>query len=285
MDSTDLSAISIKKVLESFFIEDDLSRNFTYIKKLPNNMVDCRLKFKSDMTVAGLNYFFESFNYLLKKRRDFSEFLDFEGNSVLATEKKEITFELPFGVAITAERIALNLLQHASSIATFTNEFVQKAKSKNIKILDTRKTLPGLRAIEKYAVTVGGGFNHRYGQSDMWMIKDNHKTFFGGLKEAYDFFLSLNQFYTPILSEIHSLEELRQAIELNIKHVMLDNFSPEQIHAAVKIKPSNMTYEVSGGIRLHNIEDYLIEGIDAISIGALTYAAPQVDVSMKIGKK
>ncbi len=274
---------SIESSLQKFFEEDDLSRHFAYISKLPADEVTCCLKFKSDMLVAGLPYFFETFNYLLTQKRDFSELKNLESHAVKKEDKVELKFKLPFCIALTGERIALNLLQHASSIATYTHQFVEKAKEKKISIIDTRKTLPGLRSIEKYAVTIGGGQNHRYGQTDMWMIKDNHKTFFGGLKEAFDFFRSLNQFYTPILAEIHDLNELKVAVELGIKHVMLDNFLPKEIEEALKIKPSGMTFEVSGGIRLSTIDNYLIEGIDAISIGALTYAAPQVDVSMKLG--
>jgi nicotinate-nucleotide pyrophosphorylase (carboxylating) len=212
----------LDKTLKEFYTEDDLYRHSKYINSLPNTEVNCHLKLKSDMRVAGLEYFFAAFNYLLADKKDFSQFMEFEGVDIKKEHKKEIIFKLPFNVALTGERIALNLLQHASSIATYTNEFVQKAG--DIKILDTRKTLPGLRAIEKYAVTVGGGYNHRYGQTDMWMIKDNHKTMFGGLKEAFEFFKGLNQFYTPILAEIHNLEELNLAYELGIKHVMLDNF-------------------------------------------------------------
>jgi nicotinate-nucleotide pyrophosphorylase (carboxylating) len=113
------------------------------------------------------------------------------------------------------------------------------------------------------------------------MIKDNHKNFFGGVKEAIDFFRNVNSFYTPLVLEIHSIRELKEAINLNVLHVMLDNFDPEQILEAVKIKPEGMTFEVSGGISLNNLNDYLIDGVDAISSGSLTYNAKQVDISLK----
>lgn len=276
----------LKRDLEHFFAEDDLSRNFFYMNKLPNDEVLCSLNFKSEMIVSGLPWFFESFRYLGFK--DEGAFLDLyedlEGKLITKNEKKSLEFKLPFSIAVTGERIALNLLQHASSISTFTEKFVKKAKKYKISILDTRKTTPGLRSLEKYAVVAGGGYNHRMGQADLWMVKDNHKSFFGGIKEACDFFKSIHGFYTPIEVEIHSLDELKEAVELKIKHVMLDNFSTNDVLAAIKIKPDFMTFEISGGVRLDTIDDYLISGVDAISIGALTYAAPQVDLSLKYRK-
>lgn len=197
---------------------------------------------------------------------------------------EELSFGLPFNIVLTGERIALNLLQRASAIATYTNMYAEKAKSKNIKILDTRKTTPGHRALEKYAVFTGGGYNHRFGQADCFMIKDNHKSFFGGLKGALDFFEQMHCFYKPIIVEIHDLDELAEAAALNVRHVMLDNFTPSQIREAVKTKKDGQTFEVSGGIRLETLDEYLIDGVDAISVGALTYDAPHVDISLKYQK-
>lgn len=271
----------IQKDLERFFAEDDLARNLTYALRLPSDNVKCQLKIKDDMILAGLPIFFESFNFLLKENINYEKFLEFEGKKFFKKDNHQIEFELPFNVALTAERIALNLLQKTSSIATQTNKLVEVAKKHNIKILDTRKTTPGHRAFEKYAVEVGGGFNHRLGQSDVWMIKDNHKNFFGGLKNAYDFFKSMHGFYIPVIAEIHSMSELELAIELSIKHIMLDNFEPSEILEAVKIKQNDMTFEVSGGVRLENLEQFCINGVDAISVGSITYDAPAVDLSLK----
>jgi nicotinate-nucleotide pyrophosphorylase (carboxylating) len=210
------------------------------------------------------------------------EFLkSFEGRLLQAGEVIMFPEAVPFSVALSAERLALNLLQHGSSIATWNKRYVDIAGNYGIKILDTRKTTPGLRALEKYAVKVGGGYNHRFGQADVWMIKDNHKTCLGGLKQAWDFFKQQGTFYNDIVVEIHSLEELAVAISLDVEHVMLDNFQPKQIKEALKLKRKNMTFEASGGIRLENLNDYMIPGLDAISIGALTNAAPRVDMSLK----
>jgi nicotinate-nucleotide pyrophosphorylase (carboxylating) len=283
MDSAILRR-AFKKHVESFLEEDDLSRNMFYAKNLPAGNVECFLKIKSELLLAGLPFFIETIDYLLSESRDWSDLEIYEGKQFKNGDVINMG-KLPFGVVLTAERIALNLLQRASSIATFTQKFVQFAKSKQIAILDTRKTTPGLRWLEKYAVRVGGGFNHRLGQTDAWMVKDNHKNFFGGLENAIQFFKSMNSFYNPLIVEIHSLLELKEAMNLDIKHVMLDNFSPEMIKEAVALKKAGVTFEVSGGIRLENIESYLISGVDAISVGALTYDAPAVDISFKYEKK
>jgi nicotinate-nucleotide pyrophosphorylase (carboxylating) len=280
-----LNSRALENTLNLFFAEDDLSRNFHYINSLPDDMVSCQLKFKDDMTIAGLPYFFEAFNFLSKNFIDYKEFLVFEGSSVLKSDRKEIHFDLPFNVVLTAERIALNLLQKASSIATYTSKFTRLANKEGISILDTRKTTPGHRAIEKYGVQIGGGKNHRFGQADCWMIKDNHKSFFGGLENALNYFEQMNSFYTPVVVEIHNLEELKEGFELNIKHFMLDNFTPEEVKEAINIKKSHITYEISGGINLDNIDSYLIPGVDAISSGSLTYNAPHVDISLKYNRK
>lgn len=275
-----LTGLAIKKHLDFFFEEDDLGRNLHYFSTLPDKNIQCLLKIKSDGIICGLDVFAEVFKYLDPSVSFPSELLDLEGMRVHAGQS--VKFELPFNVAITGERIALNLLQRMSAIASFTDLYSQKAKPMNVAILDTRKTTPGLRSFEKYAVLKGGASNHRYGQNDVWMIKDNHKKYFWGLKGAIEFFSKQSSHYIPMVAEIHDLNELKEAINLKISNVMLDNFSPEQIKEAIKLKPVGMHFEVSGGIRLENIDDYLIDGVDAISIGALTHSAPSFDISMKI---
>jgi len=271
---------ALEKQMASFFAEDDLSRNLTYIKSLPHDLVETSLFIKSDLILSGLPWFSAAFSYLGHRELEQSFYDDFEGKKLLKGTVINMG-KMPFSVALTGERIALNLLQRASSIATFTEKFVDKAKKYNVNILDTRKTTPGLRSLEKYAVRSGGGMNHRLGQSDMWMVKDNHKTFFGGVDEAVNFFKKIGGFYTPIELEVHNLDEYRKALDLGIKHIMLDNFSPENIIKCLDLKPDGVTIEASGGITMDNIDGYLIEGLDAISLGCLTYGAPPVDVSFK----
>lgn len=270
---------TLKNTIEKFYQEDDLSRNLFYQESLPADLVKCSLKIKDDMILSGLPWFQESFAYLKSDFKLPTSLIENEGKKL--TKGTEFNFDLPFNVALNGERIALNLLSHGSAIATFTNLFVEKTKGTNIKILDTRKTTPGLRSLEKYSVRQGGGYNHRLGQTDLWMVKDNHKKFFGGVKEAVSFFKSVGSFYNEIEVEIHDLEELNQALELGVRHMMLDNFSPADIRSAISLKREGTTYEVSGGINLESIDDYLIEGVDAISIGRITYGAPPVDISLK----
>lgn len=270
---------SIAGDLARFFEEDDLQGNSYYLYSLPLTEVECQLKIKSDVMLSGLPYFVGAFNYL-GAHLDFDQFQKYEGKNF--SKGEIISFHLPFSIALTGERVALNLLQRASAISTFTQKFVQIAEGSGVRILDTRKTTPGLRSLEKYAVRIGGAYNHRFSQADVWMIKDNHKTFFGGLKPAWEFFQNMQTHYQGVVVEIHSLDELKLAIDLGVKHVMLDNFSLEDIHQAIAFKKAGMTYEISGGVKLENCKQYLIKGIDALSIGALTHSAPHVDLSMKI---
>lgn len=274
-----LQTLGFESDYARFFAEDDLAGNAFYLNQLPTEEVECILKIKSDVKLSGLPYFVGAFNYLGAKL-DYKNFEMHEGKNYKKGEV--ITFKLPFAIALSGERIALNLLQQATRISTFTEKFVAIAANNKTKILDTRKTTPGLRQLEKYAVRIGGAHNHRFSQSDAWMIKDNHKTFFGGLEGAWKYFQSMQTFYQNIIVEIHSIEELKQAFDLGVKNIMLDNFSQEDLRRAIEIKKTGVTYEVSGGVKLDNLSDFLLEGIDVISIGALTHSAPHIDLSMKI---
>lgn len=279
----DLTQTALKADMARYFEEDDLSRNLFYLENLPDDEVTCRLYIKSDLVLSGLPWFKAAFVYL--GETDFAQeaAVTYEGEFLSQGTVLELG-KLPFSKALTGERIALNLLQRSSNIATYTHRYVEKAKKYNIKILDTRKTTPGLRSLEKYSVRLGGGYNHRLGQTDMWMVKDNHKTFFGGVEQAIEFFKRMGAFYTPIELEVHNLKEFEQAKELGVAHVMLDNFSPQDIQTAVSSKRDGMTLEVSGGVTLENLDSYMIEGLDAISVGSLTYGAPPVDISFKFQK-
>jgi len=282
--SNTLFSEAVRPLIKTYFEEDDLGRNLIYINSLPMDEVNCTLKLKDDLILAGLPFFVEVFNYLSPGVLNYEIFKKYEGTKFNKSENGEIKFKLPFGIALTGERIALNLLQQASSIATYTSKYVAKVEGRGISILDTRKTTPGHRSLEKYAVVIGGGNNHRLGQADMWMVKDNHKSFFGGVKEAVDFFKNMKGFYTPIEVEVHDLSEFDEVINLGVKHLMLDNFSPEQVREAIRKKPAGVTIEVSGGIRLETISNYIIDGVDAVSVGALTNGAPNVDISLQYFK-
>lgn len=282
---TDITVLSLIPDVKKWLDEDDLGRNLYYSRMLPEKNVELRLKIKSPLILTGTDYFIATFVSLGASYNDFKFLKELEGKFFKTGEEIVFPNAVPFSLAVTAERLALNLVQHASSITTWTKQFVEKSQIYGIKVLDTRKTTPGLRALEKYATRVAGAYNHRFGQSDVWMIKDNHKACLGGLKGAYNFFVNQQTFYNPIIAEIHNTSELAEAIEIGIKHVMLDNFLSDDISLALKMKKPGMTYEVSGGIRIDTIQNYLIEGIDALSIGSLTNGAPKVDISLKYRSK
>lgn len=184
---------------------------------------------------------------------------------------------------LIAERTALNFLSRISGIATLTHQFVNKLKGSKIKILDTRKTIPGWRFLDKYAVVAGGGINHRIGLFDMILIKENHIAAAGGLNNAVILcknYLHANKMKLPIEVETRTLEEVKMAAEANVDRIMLDNMTKEQIIEAVKIVNGKAELEISGGVKLSNIENYYDTGVDYISIGHLTHSAPAFDYSL-----
>lgn len=183
---------------------------------------------------------------------------------------------------LAAERTALNILSHLSGIATLTNKFVQKIKPYRVKILDTRKTIPGLRKLEKYAVKIGGGFNHRLGLYDGIIIKDNHIKAAGGIKEAVRDIRKKYKYKYKIEVETKNLIEVRDAIEASADLIMLDNMKIEMIKKAKSIIAKKALIEVSGGINLSNIREISRLGVDFVSIGRLTISAPAIDISLEL---
>ncbi|MBX9685866.1 MAG: carboxylating nicotinate-nucleotide diphosphorylase [Candidatus Obscuribacterales bacterium] len=181
---------------------------------------------------------------------------------------------------LAAERTALNLIQRMSGIATLTSKFVELAAPSGIEILDTRKTTPTLRMIEKLAVKLAGGTNHRFGLYDGILIKDNHRAIAGGVRAAVSR-ARLNCPSVPIEVEVNTLEQLQEALELSVERVMLDNMSPAEVQSAVDIVKGRCYIEVSGGINLSSIKDYLIPGVNGISIGALTHSIKNIDLSLE----
>ncbi len=185
---------------------------------------------------------------------------------------------------LKGERTALNFLCHMCGIATLTRRLVEKASSSEIQIMDTRKTHPGIRDLEKYAVMVGGGKNHRRGLYDGVIIKDNHIAAAGGIREAVTFVRNAVGERFPIEVETGTLEDVRQALDSKADIIMLDNMNPETIRKAVEIIGGRAKIEVSGGVRPDNLADFLIPGVDAISIGFITMSAPAADISLELDK-
>jgi nicotinate-nucleotide pyrophosphorylase (carboxylating) len=247
------------------------------------------IRAKQDMIVCGLlvaEYVFKYVDFKIKfepKRRDGAHV---KKGTVIATAAG------PVRSLLTAERTALNFLQRLSGTATLTHEFVSAVKGTKVKILDTRKTTPGHRLFEKYAVRIGGGMNHRTGLFDMFLIKNNHVDAAGSVTEAV---LRAKHYRrhknTPIEVEVRDFNELQEAVTTGADVIMLDNFSPKMAQKAVKMtrKLSKLVgnhpkIELSGGISLKNIKKYLKTGVDFISVGALTHSARAVDICMRMGE-
>lgn len=185
---------------------------------------------------------------------------------------------------LKGERTALNLIQHMSGVATATNKAVELVKGTNASIADTRKTLPGLRPIQKYAVTVGGGRNHRYNLSDAAMLKDNHIDAGGGIANAVAKLKKRLGHMTKIELEVRNLDELKQALAADVDVIMLDNMTPEIMKEAVKITDGKALLEASGNITDETLKEVAQTGVDIISMGALTHSVTAFDISLKITK-
>ena len=182
---------------------------------------------------------------------------------------------------LKGERTALNLLQRLSGIATKTRELCEKIKDTNSKVVDTRKTTLGLRALEKYAVKVGGGYNHRFSLSDGVMIKDNHIKAAGGIKEAVKKIRKKIPHTIKIEVETETLEQVREALEAGADIIMLDNMGVDKVRKAVKIINGSAISEASGNVNLDSIVEIAKTGVDIISVGSLTHSVSAFDISMK----
>ncbi len=186
---------------------------------------------------------------------------------------------------LKGERTALNILQHMSGIATATNKCVELVAGTKAAVTDTRKTLPGLRALQKYAVTVGGGKNHRYNLSDAAMLKDNHIDAYGGITAAVSALRVKIGHTVKIEVEVRTLDELREALDNKGEIIMLDNMSCEEMKEAVEITNGRALLEASGNVTADNIRSVAETGVNIISLGALTHSVKCFDISMKIKKK
>jgi len=202
-----------------------------------------------------------------------------EGDSIMEVE----------GLAapmLMAERVALNLLQRMSGIATETSRYVEATRGLKVRIADTRKTAPGLRALEKYAVVVGGGFNHRFGLYDGVLVKDNHLALLQGLGVTLNEAVRALRVKVPhtmkVEVEASDLAKVREALEAGADAILLDNMNADEIKAAVKLVSGRAILEASGGITLENVRGIAETGVDVISIGAITHSAPSLDISFEI---
>lgn len=200
----------------------------------------------------------------------------FSANTLLAEVRGEAR-----GV-LTAERVALNFLQRLSGIATLTARFVEAVKDLPVRICDTRKTTPGLRYLERYAVRVGGGHNHRFGLYDAVLIKDNHIAVCGGITQAVERARRALPHTMKIEVECTTLQQVEEALEARVDIILLDNMTPDHLHEAVRMAKGRAFIEASGGVRLDTVRQIAETGVDAISIGALTHSAPAIDIKLEI---
>jgi nicotinate-nucleotide pyrophosphorylase (carboxylating) len=186
----------------------------------------------------------------------------------------------PARAILVGERVALNLLGRLSGVATLTARYVAAVEGTGARILDTRKTTPGLRALEKAAVVAGGGTSHRFGLHDAILVKENHVRVAGGVREAARRAIEGAPDGVVVEVEVESLAELEEALEARIRRVLLDNMGPDDLRAAVRLAAGRAELEASGGITLENVRQVAETGVDYVSIGALTHSAPALDVSL-----
>ncbi len=242
------------------------------------------LKIKQDGILAGMEVAEKIFNY----KDSISVFTAFkkDGDAMKAGEK---AFEVEASVhtILQCERLVLNCMQRMSGIATLTKEYTDKLKGSKTKLLDTRKTTPNFRLLEKEAVRIGGGVNHRFGLYDMIMLKDNHIDYCSGIENAIEKAAAYVKTKKPEIKievETRSLEDVKKVMAVGkgkVFRIMLDNFTPEQIKEAVAIIGDDFETEASGGINLENIAAYANAGVDFVSVGALIHQAKSLDLSLK----
>jgi len=234
---------------------------------------------KQDMVLAGMQVFIRTFALLDERVKVVPRYPD---GTLIKCGEEFAAIEGPTRAILSAERVALNFLQRMSGIATQTNRFIEAAKGYDAVIVDTRKTTPGLRMLEKYAVTVGGGRNHRFGLDSMVMIKDNHIKAAGGIRAAVNRVRERVSPFIKIEVEAESLEQVKEALTVDVDVIMLDNMPLEVIKQAVELIGGQVLVEVSGNVSLERVAELAATGVDLISSGALTHSVKAADISMRL---
>lgn len=273
----------ISSLVELAFAEDIGDGDHTTLCCIPPTEIgSSKLIIKEDGILAGVEVAIGVFNKL-----DSNLKVEVYINDGAQVKKGDVAFIVKGKVQsiLQAERLVLNIMQRMSGIATVTSKYVKELEGTSAKVLDTRKTTPGMRILEKQAVKIGGGVNHRIGLFDMILLKDNHVDFAGGIENAIlraKEYLENNKKDLKIEIEVRSLEELRDALRVGgVDRIMLDNFSPEKTREAVKIVNGKVELESSGGINFNTIREYALTGVDYISVGALTHSVMSLDMSLK----
>jgi nicotinate-nucleotide pyrophosphorylase (carboxylating) len=273
----------IDEIIDNALREDIGDGDHSSLSCVPLNATGhAKLLIKDNGILAGVELAERIF-----KRYDPSLVVTILLNDGVEVKKGDIALEVSGSSRsiLTTERLVLNFMQRMSGIATQTNKIVKLLEGCSTKLLDTRKTTPGIRYMEKWAVRIGGGYNHRFALYDMIMLKDNHIDYAGGIPQAI---LSTNEYLKStgknlkIEVEVRNEDELKQVLETgNVDRIMLDNFTPERIRAVLPSIPSFYETEASGGITIESIREFAETGVDFISVGALTHSFTSLDMSLK----
>lgn len=273
----------IDELLELAFAEDIGDGDHTTLSTIPEDSFGkSRLIIKEDGVIAGVNIALKVFEKLDPRIK--TKVLIPDGSDV---KKGDIAFisEGPVRSLLIAERTMLNIMQRMSGVATMTRRYQDELKGLHTKVLDTRKTTPGMRLLEKEGVRLGGGTNHRIGLYDMILIKDNHIDFAGGIEKAIDSaneYCKKNNKNLKIEIEVRNLDDIKRILNHGgVDRIMFDNFSPELTKEAVELVGGKFETESSGGITLDNLREYGEAGVDFISVGALTHSVKGLDMSFK----
>jgi nicotinate-nucleotide pyrophosphorylase (carboxylating) len=273
------------KLVDAALLEDIGDGDHSTLSCIPSSAAGkAVLKIKQDGVLAGVEVAEKIFKY----KQPSSNFIrrKADGDEM---QFGEVAFEVESFIhtILQCERLVLNCMQRMSGIATLTKQYTNKLSGYKTKLLDTRKTTPNFRLLEKEAVRIGGGINHRFGLFDMIMLKDNHIDYSGGLEEAVNRAHNYVQQYRIDLKievETRSIDDVKKIIQIGkgkVFRIMLDNFTPEQITEALKIIDGEFEVEASGGINLENIQQYAETGVDYISVGGLIHQARSLDLSLK----
>ena len=272
-------ALNADELILSALREDITSEDITTNSVMREYQLgEVELICKQDGVIAGLDVFKRTFELLDSKTE--VTFTKKDGDTVKNGDKIGVV-RGDIRVLLSGERTALNYLQRMSGIATYTRSIADLLKGSKTKLLDTRKTTPNMRVFEKYAVKVGGGYNHRYNLSDGILLKDNHIGAAGGVKEAVQMAKEYAPFVRKIEIEVENLDMLKKALDAGAEIIMLDNMSVEDMKEAVKLVSGKAETECSGNVTKENVEKLVDIGVDYISSGALTHSSPILDLSLK----
>lgn len=272
-------ALNADELILSALREDITSEDITTNSVMREYQLgEVELICKQDGVIAGLDVFKRTFELLDSKTE--VTFTKKDGDTVKNGDKIGVV-RGDIRVLLSGERTALNYLQRMSGIATYTRSIADLLKGSKTKLLDTRKTTPNMRVFEKYAVKVGGGYNHRYNLSDGILLKDNHIGAAGGVKKAVQMAKEYAPFVRKIEIEVENLDMLKEALDAGADIIMLDNMSVEDMKEAVKLVSGKAETECSGNVTKENVEKLVDIGVDYISSGALTHSSPILDLSLK----